>query len=118
MGWTFASGTAISSACVPSMCSPTTVIVFAVLEPRVDDDALAGIGANPGAVGAEDARLRHRRQALSDPEVEVVQRRRAQLDEDFACARDGIRRVLVAEHLRSAVLVDANCLHRRGTLPG
>ena len=55
---------------------------------------------------------------FADPEIEMVQRRRAQLDEDFTCARDGIRRVLVAEHLRAAVLVDANRLHRRGTLPG
>ena len=69
------------------MCSPTTVIRVAVLEPGVDHDALAGVGADARAVGAEDARLRHRREALAHPEVEVVQRRRAQLDQHLARRR-------------------------------
>ena len=45
----------------------------AVVEPGVDHDALAGVDADPRAVGAEDPRLRHGRQPLADPEVEMVE---------------------------------------------
>ena len=58
-----APGIAISSQCVPSVCSPITLIP-AVLDPRVDHDALARVDPDAGAVGAEDARLRHRRESL------------------------------------------------------
>ena len=58
-----------------------------------DDDA--------GAVGAEDPRLRHRRETLADPDVEVVQRRGAELDQDLSGAWHRVGGVLVAEHLRA-----------------
>ena len=48
----------------------------------------------------------------------MVQRGGAQLDEHLARPRDGIRRVLVAQDLGAAVLVDPDRFHRRGTLPG
>ena len=41
----------------------------------------------------------------------MVERRRPQLDEHLAVARHRIRHVLVAQHLRAAVLVDADRLH-------
>src|SRR5581483_4029331 len=69
-----------------------------------------------GAVGAEDARLRHRRKPLADPDVEVVERRRAHADEHLARPRDGIGRLLEHEHLRSSVLVDTDCAHARQTI--
>ena len=116
IGYTFVSGTAISSACVPSICSPTTVIVVPVLQPGIDHDALARVRADPRAVGPEDARLRHRREALAHPEIEVVQRRGAQLDQDLAGLRDRIGRVLVSENVGAAVVVYPDGLHR-GTLP-
>ena len=62
----------------------------AVLEPRVEHDpladrepadALAERLDDAGAVGAEDARLRHGRQALAHPDVEVVERGGVQPDE-------------------------------------
>ena len=84
-------------------------------DPGVDHDALVGARDHAGAVGAEDARLGHGGQALADPDVEVVQRRGAQLDERFALARDGIGDVLVAQDLGAAVLMDPNCLHE-GTI--
>ena len=37
----------------------------------------------------------------------------AKVDEDFACVRGGLRRILVAEHLRPAVLVDPDGFHAR-----
>ena len=89
-----------------------TVIRVTVLEPGVDHHALAGVGADSRAVGAEDARLRHRRKALAHPEVEVVERRSPQLDQHLAVAGDGIRRVLVSKNLRSAVVVYPDGLHR------
>ncbi len=42
---------------------------------------------DPGTVGAEDARLRHRRKTLADPDVEMVERRGAQADQHLARAR-------------------------------
>src|SRR5207248_9625223 len=84
---------------------------LAVLEPRVDHDLLARVLADPGAVRAEDARLGHRRKSLPDPEVEMVERSRAQTDEDLPGPRLGIGRVLVAENLRPAVLMDPDRLH-------
>ena len=51
----------------------------AVVEAWIDHDALTDREAVPGdddsgAVCAEDARLRYRRQASADPDVEVVER--------------------------------------------
>src|SRR5439155_1659420 len=60
--------------------------------------------------------LRHRRQAFADPEIEVVERRRPELDQHLAVARLGIRSVLVDEHLGAAVLVDAYRLHGHNPL--
>ena len=84
---------------------------------RVDDDAVARRETvsgdhDPGAVGAEDARLRHRWETFADPDVEVVERRRAKLDQDLSGAWHRIGGVFVAEHLRPAVLVNAYGLHR------
>ncbi len=111
----------MSSAFVPSPCSPMTWIApSASLDAGVDDDALARLEAahavaerldDAGAVGAEDARLRHRRQALPDPHVEVVQRRRAQPHEHLARGRRRIGGLFEDEDLGAAVLVDANRLH-------
>ena len=109
IGWALR-GTAINSACVPSQCSPSTWMP-SVCEVRVDHDPLVAAGDHPGAVGSEDARLRHRGQAFPDPEVEVIERRGAQLDEHLARPGLRIRRILVAEDLRPALLVDADRLH-------
>ena len=89
----------------------------AELVARVDDDPVAGCEAvsgdhDSGAVGTEDSRLRHGRQALADPQVEVVERRRAQLDQDLSGAWHRIGGVLVAKHVRPAVLVNAHGFHR------
>src|SRR5256885_859055 len=94
-------------------CAPPPVTV---IEPRVDDHAVAlgeAVPGNddPGAVGAEDARLRHGGESLADPDVEVVERGGAQLDQDMSRAWHRIRRVLVAEHLGPAVFMDANRFH-------
>ena len=83
----------------------------AVLETRIDDDALAGVDPDAGAVGAEDARLRHGGKPLPHPEVEVVERRRPQLDEHLARPGDRVGDLLVAEHLGAAVLMDPHRLH-------
>ena len=66
--------------------------LVAVLDARVDHDAPSeAVGRrrahDAGAVGAEDARLGDGGPALTDPEVEVIQRGRAQLDEDVARRR-------------------------------
>ena len=65
-----------------------------------------------GADGAEDARLRDGREALADPDVEMVERRGAEADEYLAVAGDGVGRLLEHEHLGAAVLVDPNRAHR------
>jgi hypothetical protein len=91
------------------------------LDPGVDDDALAGLESrhalaerldDAGSVGAEDARLGDGRQALADPDVEMVQRRGAETDEHLALTCDRIRRLLEHQHLGAAVLVDPNRAHR------
>src|SRR5581483_8086346 len=79
-------------------------------------DALAERLDDARAVGAEDARLAHRGQALADPDVEVVQRGGAQADEHLARPRDGVGRLLEHEHLGAAVLVDPNRTHARQTI--
>ena len=61
--------------------------VRAVFEPGVDDDPLAGVHPFAGAVGTEDEGLRDRRLPLADPEVDVVQRRRAQPHQNLAVSR-------------------------------
>src|SRR5919201_1006190 len=83
----------------------------AVLEPRVDDDALAAVLADARAVGSQDPRLRHRRKPFPNPEVEMVQRRRAQTDDDLVRPGFGLRGILVAQYLGSAVLVNPDRLH-------
>ena len=83
----------------------------AVLDSGIDHDALAGVGAETCAVGAEDARLRHRRETLADPEIQMVERGGAQLNEHLAVARLGIGSILVDEHARIPVDVDAYRFH-------
>jgi len=78
---------------------------------RVDDDALVCAGDHARAVGAEDARLGHRRQTLADPDVEMVEARGVQLDQHVVIAGRRIGDVFVAQHFRAAVLMDPNCLH-------
>src|SRR5205807_4768866 len=91
-----------------------------VLESRVDHHPVAGReipGLVPDrlhdarAVGAEDPRLRHRRETLADPDVQVVERCRAQTDEYVARARLRVGCVLVPEDFGPAVLVDTHGLH-------
>ncbi len=83
----------------------------AMVEAGVDDHALAVV-EGAGAVGPEDARLGHGGETLAHPEVEMVQRRRAQMYEYFALLRRRVGSIFVAEHVRPAVLVDTDCLHR------
>ena len=94
------------------------------LDAGIEDDPLARLEAahavaerldHAGPVRAEDARLRHGRHPLADPDVEMVQCRSAQADEHLA--RSGLRvgRLLEHEHLGAPVLVDPNRAHR-GTL--
>ncbi len=78
---------------------------------RVDDNALVRAREHAGAVGAEDARLRHRRKSFANPDIEMIERRRPQFDEHLALGGLGIRGVLVAQDLRAAVLMDSDCLH-------
>ena len=44
-----------------------------MLEPGIDHDPLPGVDPDAGPVGAQDARLRDRRETLPHPEVEVVE---------------------------------------------
>jgi hypothetical protein len=91
------------------------------LDPGIDDDGGAGLEArharaerlhDAGSVGAEDARLRHRRKAPADPDVEMVQRGGAEADEHLGLAGDRVGHLLEHEHLGAAVLVDPNRAHR------
>jgi hypothetical protein len=83
---------------------------IAVLEPRVDQYAPPGV-VHAGAVGAEDSGLRYRGQPPAHPDVQMVQRRGAQVDEDVVGPRLRIGRILVAQHLGPAVLVDPDRFH-------
>jgi epoxyqueuosine reductase len=46
----------------------------------------------------------------------MVQRRRVQSNEHFACSWDGVRDVFEDQHLRTAVGVDSDCAHGRHTI--
>ena len=96
------------------------------LNARVENDALTGLEAcdavtecldDAGSVGAEDPRLRDGRQALADPDVEVVERRGAETDEHLPGIRDRVGRLLEHENLGAAVFVDPHRAHR-GRLSG
>ncbi len=87
-----------------------------MLETRVDHDPLAErepVDAfperldGPRAVGAEDPRLRHGREALAHPEIEVVERAGAKADEHLAGRGLGVGRVLVPQDVGASVLVDS-----------
>ena len=85
-------------------------------DPGIDHHALAGGEARAAdddsrAVRAEDARLRHRRKTLAHPQVEPVERGGSELDQHIVGPRSRIGRVLVAQHLGPAVLVNADRLH-------
>jgi len=66
-------------------------------------------------VAARDMRQRNRdpRQAATLPQVEMIQRARADAYECFAGSRHRIRRVLVAQDVWTAMLMEANGLHRQ-----
>jgi hypothetical protein len=87
---------------------------IAVLEPRVDDDPPSRL-VQPGAVGAEDPWLRHGGQPSAYPDVEMVHGRSPQLDQDVLGPGFRIGRVLVAEDLGPAVLVDPHGFHGGGS---
>jgi hypothetical protein len=80
-------------------------------DPRVDQHTLIGAGDHSCAVRAEDARLRHRREALADTDVEVIEACGAELDQHLAAGWRGIGDVFVAQHLWAAVFVDPDRLH-------
>ena len=89
--------------------------VLPVLEAGVQHDILADLDTgdtvaerldDPCSVGAENPGLRRRGHPHPRPDVEVVQRRCPQADEHLTRRGDRIGRLLVAEHLRPAVLVD------------
>ena len=91
------------------------------LDAGIEDDALADLQAghsvaqcldHSGPVGAEDARLRHGRQSLANPDVEMVQRRGAEAHEHLARSSLRIGCLLEHEHLGPAVLVDSHRPHR------
>ena len=89
----------------------------AEIVPWIDDHPVAGRKAvsgnhDSGAVGAEDPGLRHGRETLADPDVEVVERGGAQLDQDLSWAWHRIGHVFVAEHVGPAVVVNAHGFHR------
>ena len=95
------------------------------LDAGVEHDALSRLEAGHAgaerlddarAVRAQDARLRHRRQALPDPDVEMVQRGGADPDEHLALACGGIRSLLQLQHLGAAVRVDTHRLHTGQTI--
>jgi hypothetical protein len=91
------------------------------LDTWVEDDTLARLEAvdtiadcldDARAVRAEDPRFRNRGQAFADPDIEVVERRSAQADENLAGTHDWIGSLLEHEDLRAAVFVDPNRAHR------
>ncbi len=83
-------------------------------DPRVEHDPLVRPGQHPGSVGAEDPRLRAQTAVLANPDVEMVERRRAQLDQDVALAgRRDRGRPRSGGRLGAAVLVDAESPSRR-----
>jgi hypothetical protein len=91
-----------------------------VLEPGVEDDPLPHVEPvdalperldHAGAVCTEDPRLRHGRQPLADPDVEVVERRGTEADEHLSRAGNRIRDVLDPDDVRAAVLVDPGGEH-------
>ena len=100
------------------MCSPDDS--GPVVEAGVDHDlvalgeavdALAEPDDDAGAVRAEDPRLRRGGKPAAQPDVEMVERGRPETDRDLAGPGLRVGRVLVAQDLRPAVLVDADRLH-------
>ncbi len=92
----------------------------ALVEAWIDDDLVALAEAvdalterhdDAGAVGAEDARLRSRGEAAAQPDVQMVEARRPEPDQDLARTGDRVGRVLVAEDLGPSVLVDPDGFH-------
>src|SRR5439155_18755808 len=97
------------------------VVAGTVAQPRVEEDAGAGWKAyragtvrrdHPGTVRAADVGEGYLRDvAVACEEVQVVEGGRPKRDEHLAAARLRGWRVLIAEHLGSAVLVKPNRLH-------
>jgi hypothetical protein len=104
-----------------------------VRDPRVDDhaisdgemlDTLAESSDHAGAVRTENARLGHGRQALSNPDIEVVETGGPKFDQHLS--RTGLRigDDFVPEDFGPPVFVNANSVHeaesshdRRGAEP-
>ena len=55
--------------------------------------------------GTKNARLRHRWHPHPNPDIEMVERRGCEPDDDFAPARSRVRDVLVTENLGPALVV-------------
>ncbi len=70
---------------------------------RLDDFA--------GDVGPENVGQPQADDAAPVPDVEVIERARADAHERVAGPGFGVERVFVPEHLRPTVLVEADCLH-------
>ena len=75
----------------------------------------SGVDDFAGDVAAGDVRQRnaHPIDAAALPEIEMIQRAGAHANDGAPGCGYGIGRVFVAQHLGPAVLVEADCLHRR-----
>jgi hypothetical protein len=78
--------------------------------------ALAERLDDSGTVGPEDAWLRHGRKTFANPNVEMVERRGSEADQDFAGAWRRVGYVFENENMGAAVLMDTNRLHGRHTI--
>ena len=111
MGWTALLGTATSSACVPSRCSPRISTRPLWARPGLITTRSSVPASTPAPSAPRIRGFGHRGQPLPHPDVEVVERGRPELDEHLAGRRHGIGDILVAEHLGPALLVDPDRLH-------
>ena len=118
MGWTFVSGTAISSAFVPSPCSPITWIApVGVSMPGLITTRSPVSTRMPAPSAPRMRGFGTDGQAFADPDVEMVQRGGVQPDEHFSRRRHRIGHLFEDENLGAAVLMDPHRAHR-GRLSG
>ena len=98
-----------------------------VVQAWVDDHPITGsdvrgLGSgaerldDTGTVRAKNARLRHRWHPHPNPDIEMVERRGCEPDDDFAPARSRVCDVLVTENLGPALVVETHGLHDRRML--